>query len=238
MKTEFHSAAERGHADHGWLNTYHNFSFASYFNPVRERFGCLRVLNDDTVAGGTGFDIHPHNNMEIISIPTRGALEHSDSMGNMQVIESGEVQVMSAGTGLFHSEYNASSSDPVCFFQIWIFPRAKGATPRYEQRRIPNPLPLNEAVTLVTPDNRQEPEALWIGQDAYLSMVRIEKGKRMSYPVRIPGNGVFAFCIEGEAEIAGIRTGQRDAAGISETNAFEYEALSDSQLLFIEVPME
>jgi len=155
MKTELHPAIERGHADYQWLNTYHSFSFAEYFNPAREQFGCLRVLNDDTVAGGTGFDLHPHNNMEIVSIVLEGELEHRDSMGNTQVIKKGEVQVMSAGTGIFHAEYNHSDSADVKFFQIWIFPRTKGLTPRYDQKEFDEKLFENNLITLVTPDNNQ-----------------------------------------------------------------------------------
>ena len=191
MNTELHPANERGHASHGWLDTWRNFSFATYFNPAREKFGCLRVLNDDTVSGGTGFDLHPHNNMEIVTIVLEGALEHRDSLGNTQVIHPGEVQVMSAGTGLYHAEYNHSEKEPVRFFQLWIFPREKGLKPRYDQKLFDTQQLTNKQVMLVTPDNRQEQGALWIHQDAYISTITLEKGNEYNYLVRIPGNGVL-----------------------------------------------
>ena len=156
MKTELHPANERGHANHGWLDSYHSFSFATYFNPAREKFGCLRVLNDDTVAGGTGFDLHPHNNMEIVSIILVGALEHRDSIGNIQVITPGEVQVMTAGTGIYHAEYNHSETEAVKFFQLWIFPREKGLKPRYDQMLFSDGAKQDQLLTLVTPDTNQQ----------------------------------------------------------------------------------
>ena len=238
MKTELHPAIERGHADYQWLNTYHSFSFAEYFNPAREQFGCLRVLNDDTVAGGTGFDLHPHNNMEIVSIVLEGELEHRDSMGNTQVIKKGEVQVMSAGTGIFHAEYNHSDSADVKFFQIWIFPRTKGLTPRYDQKEFDEKLFENNLITLVTPDNNQSGDSLWIHHDAYISKARLTKSAELDYQLRIPGNGVFVFVIDGKVDIQNQILQRRDALAISETDQFVIKAELDSAILFIEIPMQ
>jgi len=237
MKTEIHLASERGHANHGWLNSYHSFSFATYFNPARERFGCLRVLNDDTVAGGTGFDLHPHNNMEIVSIILEGALEHRDSLGNVQVINQGEVQVMTAGTGVYHAEYNHSETEDVKFFQLWIFPREKGLKPRYDQKLFENQFSDNELETLVTPDNNQQDDALWIHQDAYISSIKLLKESTFEYKIRIPGNGIFVFVIEGELSVEGKSLNRRDAIAISDTESIQMKSLDESKLLFIEVPM-
>ncbi len=237
MKTELHPASERGHANHGWLNTYHSFSFATYFNPAREQFGCLRVLNDDTVAGGTGFDLHPHNNMEIVTIVVEGALEHRDSMGNIQVIGPGEVQVMSAGTGLNHAEYNHSKTEEVKFFQLWIFPRAKGLKPRYDQKLFPDQNIKNRLITLVTPDSNQLQDTLWIHQDAYVSMISLTKDSSFEYAIKIAGNGVFVFMIEGKSQVEGNQLNRRDAIAVSETGSIQFIAIDDSKLMFIEVPM-
>lgn len=237
MKTELHPASERGHANHGWLDSYHSFSFATYFNPAREKFGCLRVLNDDTVSGGTGFDLHPHNNMEIVSIILQGALEHRDSLGNVQVIKQGEVQVMTAGTGIYHAEYNHSETEPVKFFQLWIFPREKGLKPRYDQLIFENQVP-GELVTLVTPDNNQQENALWIQQDTYISTIRLSRERNYKYQVRIPGNGVFVFVIEGNIEVNENSLSTRDALGVSETESIQIQATDNSKVLLIEVPMK
>ncbi len=237
MKTELHPANERGHAHHGWLNSYHSFSFADYFNPAREKFGCLRVLNDDTVEGGTGFDLHPHNNMEIISIILEGALEHRDSMGNTQVINKGEVQVMSAGTGIYHAEYNHSETEPVKFFQLWIFPREKNLKPRYDQFLFENQ-EQNKLVTLVTPDTNKQENTLWIHQDAYISTIRLKNESEFEYKMRIPENGVFVFVVEGKIGLNGNSLASRDAIGISETASFKVRSADNSRILFIEVPMK
>ena len=238
MKTELHPANERGHANHGWLDTWHNFSFATYFNPAREKFGWLRVLNDDTVAGGTGFDLHPHNNMEIVTIVLDGALEHRDSLGNIQVINPGEVQVMSAGTGLYHAEYNHSANEAVKFFQLWIFPREKGLKPRYDQKLFDTQQLRNTAVMLVTPDNRQQAGALWIHQDAFISTIELEKGHEFNYRLNIQGNGVFVMNVEGEAAVETKVLQRRDAIAISDTDTLRVTAGETSKLLFIEVPMQ
>ena len=238
MKTELHPASDRGHAKYDWLDTYHSFSFATYFNPAREQFGCLRVLNDDTVAGGTGFDLHPHNNMEIITIMLEGALEHRDSMGNVQVINPGEVQVMSAGTGIFHAEYNHSETDDAGLFQIWIFPRKKGLKPRYDQKFFDESDTKNQLVTLVTPDNDQNESSLWIHQDAYISTINLEKKHDFEYKVRIPGNGVFIMVTEGKISINDHILNRRDAIAVSETDSIAIEAVENSKVLYIEVPMK
>jgi len=237
MKTELHPASERGHANHGWLDSYHSFSFATYFNPAREKFGCLRVLNDDTVSGGTGFDLHPHNNMEIVSIILEGALEHRDSIGNVQVIAPGEVQVMTAGTGIFHAEYNHSETESVKFFQLWIFPREKGLKPRYDQFLFSDQDLEDQLVTLVTPDNQQEENALWIHQDAYISNINLKKESEFDYRVRIAGNGVFVFVIEGKIVVDGNSLSARDAMGVTETESVQIKATDSSKILFIEIPM-
>jgi len=238
MKTELHPAKERGHANHGWLDTWHNFSFATYFNPAREKFGCLRVLNDDTVSGGTGFDLHPHNNMEIVTIVLQGALEHRDSLGNIQVINPGEVQVMSAGTGLYHAEYNHSANEAVKFFQLWIFPREKGLKPRYDQKLFDTQQLRNTPVMLVTPDNRQQAGALWIHQDAFISTIALEKGHEFNYRLNIQGNGVFVMNVEGEAAVGTNVLQRRDAIAISDTDTLRVTAGETSKLLFIEIPMQ
>lgn len=238
MKTELHPADERGHAKHDWLDTYHSFSFATYFNPAREKFGCLRVLNDDTVAGGAGFDLHPHNNMEIITLILEGALEHRDSMGNTQVIKKGEVQVMSAGTGIYHAEYNHSETEPAKLFQIWIFPREKGLKPRYDQVLIENVDKKDKLITLVTPDNNQQDNSLWIHQDAYISKINLQKEKDFEYKLKIPGNGVFTLLIEGKITSYGHILNQRDAIAVSESETIQIKSVEDSEVLFIEVPMK
>jgi quercetin 2,3-dioxygenase len=237
MKTELHPAKERGHASHGWLDSYHSFSFATYFNPAREKFGCLRVLNDDTIKGGTGFDLHPHNNMEIISIILEGALEHRDSMGNIQVLNDGEVQVMSAGTGIYHAEYNHSETELTKFFQIWIFPREKGLKPRYDQKLFETQNHDNQLITLVTPDVKPEDGALWIHQDAYISRLSLQKDKNFEYKTRIPGNGIFIFMIEGKTSVQNNILEQRDAIGVSDAEDFQIKAIEDSAVLIIEIPM-
>jgi len=238
MKTELHPANERGHAYHGWLDTYFSFSFSTYFNPVRQQFGCLRVLNDDTISGGTGFDLHPHNNMEIITIMREGELEHRDSMGNIQVIRPGEIQVMSAGTGIYHAEYNHSATETVKLFQIWIFPRAKGLTPRYDQKLFDAQTVENQLLTLVTPDIRQQEDALWIHQDAYISMTKLHEKTALEYKVKIPGNGVFLFVMEGKSTVKDFLLNKRDAIAISKPETIKVEAQENSEILFIEIPMQ
>jgi quercetin 2,3-dioxygenase len=236
MKTEFHPANERGHADHGWLDTYHSFSFAEYFNPLRERFGALRVLNDDIVRGGTGFGKHSHQDMEIISIPLAGSLEHRDSMGHSEVIGPLDVQVMSAGTGIYHSEFNYKKDEPVNFLQLWVHPREKNIQPRYDQRTFDQGDWNNAVHILVTPDKESKAGGLWICQDAWISRAALQPGTSLPYPLHLPGNRVFVFVIKGEIMIENQAAGKRDAIGVMDTALFMIQSMSDSDILIIEVP--
>lgn len=235
MKTILYKANTRGYANHGWLESYHTFSFANYYNPRRIHFGALRVINDDRVAAGKGFGTHPHDNMEIISIPTFGALEHQDSVGNHGIIQTGDVQVMSAGTGITHSEFNANSDKEVRFFQLWIFPNKQEATPRYQQKLFrfePNKLTL-----IVSPDETEG--SLWIHQNAWLSMGTFAPNQSFDYTLNSPDNGLLVMVIEGEVQIGDQSLQKRDAIGI--TQAHQLSILikdSSTQLLLIEVPMK
>lgn len=235
MKTVIHRADTRGHADHGWLNAHHSFSFASYHDPGRMHFGLLRVFNDDIVAPGMGFGMHPHDNMEIVTIPLSGALEHKDTTGGNGIIHQNEIQVMSAGTGLYHSEFNHSKTEEVKLFQLWVFPRAKGLKPRYDQKVFSPQERVNKFHTVVGPENAGTP--LWINQDAYFSLANIDEGKTLEYKIKHPGNGVYLMLIEGNIEVAGENLGKRDAVGIWETDAFTVKAINYSELLVVEVPM-
>lgn len=237
MKSVFYKADTRGHANHGWLLSKHTFSFANYFNRERMNFGLLRVVNDDRVAGGEGFGTHPHDNMEIVSIPLNGDLEHMDSMGNRFIIRSGEVQVMSAGTGITHSEYNANEFKPVEFFQIWVFPREKRLKPRYEQKEFDFNENRNQLTTVVSPDSVDG--SLWVYQDVWFNIGLFDKDKSTNYKVRKEGNGTFIMAIEGEFEINGEKLERRDAIGIWENDAVDIKALTDdAKLLIIDVPMD
>ncbi len=199
MNTVVHKSDSRGSADHGWLRSRHTFSFAGYHNPDRVHFGALRVLNDDTVSGGNGFGTHPHDNMEIISIPLFGDLEHKDSTGTGEVIKTGDVQIMSAGSGLRHSEFNHSKEEEVQFLQIWVFPKERDITPRYEQKTFDPEDRMNKFQTVVSPEGA---DALWINQDAYFSLANLDAGMELSYEVKKPGNGVYFFVLNGEINIA------------------------------------
>ena len=235
MKTTLHKADSRGKADHGWLNSHHTFSFASYHNPERVRFGLLRVLNDDIVQPGEGFGTHPHDNMEIISIPLKGALAHKDSTGNEHVINTGDVQIMSAGSGLYHSEYNASKKDEVNFLQIWIFPKERDIEPRYDQKTYNADERKNKFQIVVSPE--KDNGSLWINQDAYFSLVNLEKGKDVSYNINKKGNSVYLFLLEGSITAAGEDLARRDGLGIEDTDEVTISANENSELLLIEVPM-
>ncbi|MHA6248831.1 pirin family protein [Pontibacter sp. CAU 1760] len=235
-KKVIHKAATRGHANHGWLNSYHSFSFASYNNPERMGFGLLRVLNDDEVAAGMGFGAHPHDNMEIISIPLEGELAHKDSTGNSKVIRTNEVQIMSAGTGLTHSEFNNSKTVPVKFLQIWVFPKETNIKPRYEQKAFNPEDRVNQLQTVVSPDKNSD--AIWINQDAWFTLGSLQAGFSEAYKLHQPGNGVYAFVLQGEVEIDGEKLGKRDGMGISETDAFQIKASGDAEVVLIEVPMQ
>lgn len=237
MKTTLIKANSRGHANHGWLDTYHTFSFANYYDPNRVHFGALRVINDDTVDGGEGFGTHPHDNMEIVSIPLEGDLEHKDSMGNAGVIKSGDVQVMSAGTGVYHSEYNANKDRPVKFFQIWVFSNRKNVEPRYEQMHMDFLENRNKFEQIVSPS--KEDQGLWIYQDAWFSIGSFDKEHKETYNIKKQGNGVFAMVIEGEFEVAGQALSRRDGLGIWDTESIEVTAKSDdARILLIDVPMQ
>jgi len=235
MKTTLVKSASRGHADHGWLNSYHTFSFAEYHNPERVRFGMLRVVNDDLVSPGEGFGTHPHDNMEIVSIPLKGALAHKDSTGNEKVINTGDVQIMSAGSGLYHSEYNASKTEPVSFLQIWVFPKERDIEPRYEQKTFNPAQRQNKLQTVVSP--AKDDGALWINQDAWFSLADLEKDKTLTYSLNSKAGGVFIFLLEGNADIAGESLAKRDAIGVSSTDSIEITANENSEILVIEVPM-
>ena len=235
MKTTVHKAESRGHADHGWLNSYHTFSFANYHNPERVRFGLLRVLNDDVVQAGEGFGTHPHDNMEIISIPLKGALAHKDSTGNEHVINTGDVQIMSAGSGLNHSEYNASKKDPVNFLQIWVFPKERDIEPRYEQKAFNAADRENKFQTVVSP--AKDDGSLWINQDAYFSLANLTKDNTVNYSIKHKGNGIYIFVLNGSVNIAGETMNKRDAIGIEDSDSIEIKAGENSELLVIEVPM-
>jgi len=236
MKKVLHKADTRGHADHGWLDSYHTFSFAHYHDPQRMHFGALRVLNDDTVAGGMGFGAHPHDNMEIISIPTSGDLEHQDNMGNVQVIRSGDIQVMSAGTGVQHSEKNKNQSTPVKFFQIWVFPDKKNVEPRYDQKYFSDADKLNKLQTVVSPIGTND-EGVQIHQSAWFSLGKLEKGFSTTYSLNKKENGVYVFVIEGDVSVNGEKLNRRDGMGITESEELEIKADSDAEILLMEVPV-
>lgn len=236
MKQVIHKAATRGHANHGWLNSYHTFSFAGYYDPARIHFGALRVLNDDTVAAGMGFGTHPHDNMEIISIPLSGDLKHKDSMGNETIIRNGDIQVMSAGTGISHSEMNANKNQEVKFLQIWVFPNKQNVTPRYDQITLDETKLKNHLQQVLSPDANDD--GVWIHQNAWFSMGQLDKGFNTTYTLKNKTNGVYAFVIEGDVTINGQVLNKRDGLGISETDTISISADSDTRLLLMEVPMQ
>ncbi|WP_435415971.1 pirin family protein [Polaribacter aestuariivivens] len=234
MKKIIHKSETRGEANHGWLKSYHTFSFASYQNPERMNFGMLRVLNDDIVQPKMGFGTHPHKNMEIISIPISGALSHKDSMDNKRSIEVGEVQVMSAGTGLTHSEFNDSKTDAVNFLQLWIIPEEENVTPNYEQKLFSEAGRKNKFQVLVSPKDKQVVGSLPIHQQGYISMIDLDEDFETEYELK---NGAYFFLIEGEVTIAEETIKKRDAIGISEVEKVAIKANKKSKLLVIDVPM-
>jgi redox-sensitive bicupin YhaK (pirin superfamily) len=237
MKTVLHKAASRGHANHGWLNSSHTFSFANYHNPERMHFGVLRVLNDDKVAPGMGFGKHPHDNMEIISIPLYGDLEHEDSMGNKAVIKQGDVQVMSAGTGIFHSEYNKNKDRDVKFLQIWVFPNKKQVEPRYDQITLNESTMTNNMAQILSPN--EDDEGVWIHQNAWFHMGNLADGTDVTYNLKDSSkNGVYAFVIEGDVIINGQSLNTRDGFGVWDTDQLAIQAKASSKLLLMEVPMQ
>lgn len=236
MKTILHKAATRGFADHGWLKSHHTFSFANYYNPERMNFGVLRVLNDDVVESGMGFGTHPHRDMEIISIPLEGDLEHKDSMGTTAVIRKGEIQVMSAGTGVMHSEYNKNSDEKVKFLQIWVIPNKMNVTPRYDQISIKENAKPNDFQQILSPN--EDDEGVWIHQDAWFNLANFDQGVSKEYRIQKKGNGVYVFVLKGGAKIGDQILETRDGFGIWETNSFKLEATEDAEILLMEVPME
>ena len=234
MKTIIHKANTRGHGDYGWLNTHYTFSFANYYNPERVNFGALRVINDDIVSGGEGFGKHPHDNMEIITIPIEGELEHKDSMGHVEVIKANEVQVMTAGTGIFHSEYNHLPDKPVKLFQIWVLPEKRNLTPRYDQKFFSPDDRLNKWQRIVSPN---EEGALMVHQDAYFSRIKLEKGKTAEYTIHSNNNGMYLFVIEGKVKAVDNDLELRDGLGIWDIQSITIHANEESELLLMEIPM-
>jgi len=230
-----HRASTRGHANHGWLDSHHTFSFSQYYNPERMSFGALRVLNDDLIDGGTGFGTHPHSNMEIISIPLSGDLEHKDSMGTVQIIKQDEIQVMSAGRGITHSEYNHNKEKKTNFLQIWVIPKKQNVTPRYDQIKISPELRKNKLAQILSPS--ADDEGVWIHQDAWFSRGSFEKDRTTEYHLKKNGNGIYVFIIDGDVEINGNMLGKRDGIGFSKTQTLSISSHTTSDILLMEVPL-
>jgi redox-sensitive bicupin YhaK (pirin superfamily) len=236
MNTILHKADTRGHANHGWLDSYHSFSFADYHNPERMNFGALRVLNDDRVAGGQGFGMHPHENMEIISIPLEGDLEHRDSMGNLAVIKEGDIQVLSAGKGIYHSEYNRNNDREVKFLQIWVFPNKKQVEPRYDKISLKDIEKENQFYQILSPD--PDDQGVWIQQNAWFSRGSFMEQTRADYNLRSGDHGVYLFILEGKADIQGQALERRDGFGIWNQEKISVIAEKNSKILLMEVPMK
>lgn len=235
MKQIIHKAKDRGIQDHGWLKAAHSFSFANYHDPAKVHFGLLRVLNDDIVAPSMGFGTHAHDNMEIVTIPLKGILAHKDSLGSEGTITANEVQVMSAGSGIRHSEFNGSASDEVNLLQIWVFPKERNIEPRYDQKKFDPVNGKNKLQLLVSPT--KENGSMWINQDAYFSRGTFDAGQTVSYQIKHPGNGAYVFLIEGSVDSNGGKLNKRDAAGIYDADDFTLTANEISKILIIEVPM-
>ena len=235
MKTIFHPAETRGHANHGWLNANHSFSFANYYNPKRMNFGALRVLNDDTIAPGMGFGTHPHDNMEIITIPLEGDLEHKDSMGNVGAINQGEIQVMSAGTGVYHSEYNKNPDKPINLLQLWVMPKTQNVEPRYDQKSV-RELKKNNTFYQVLSPNKND-DGMWIHQDAWFHLGDFDQTTETEYHIKKEGNGVYIFVIAGTFRIGDQELNKRDALGVWEVDKISFVAQPESKVLLVEVPM-
>ncbi len=233
--TIFHKAETRGSANHGWLITHHTFSFADYFDRERMHFGALRVLNDDYIAPGMGFGMHPHDNMEIITIPLEGKVEHIDNIGNSGIIKFGEIQVMSAGTGIMHSEYNPSKENPLKLLQIWVFPNKKSVTPRYDQITLNLEDRTNKLQQILSPN--PDDAGVWIHQDSWFHLTEMDKDKTLEYEFKRKENGVYVFIIKGSATIDEINLSERDGLGIWNTDKIGIFADSDTEILIMEVPM-
>lgn len=235
MKTIVHKSDSRGTASFGWLYSRHSFSFGNYYHPDKIQFGALRVLNDDIVEAGMGFGTHPHENMEIVSIPLQGDLEHKDSTGNKEVIKTGDVQIMSAGSGIMHSEYNHSKTDKVNFLQIWVLPKELNIAPRYEQKSYHTKDRINRLQTVVAPDCEN---AVWINQDSWFHLTKLEPGKSIEYTLKSQSNGVYVFVIDGVIRVGEQTLVKRDAIGIYDTDNFNIESSKESEVLLIEVPLK
>ena len=235
MKTIYHAADSRGDANHGWLKSKHTFSFANYHNPERMGFGALRVINDDFVIGGQGFGKHSHRDMEIISIPLSGKLGHGDNIGNNGIIETGEIQVMSAGTGITHSEMNGDDNEAVKFLQIWVIPNKMNVEPRYQQVRMDDILKPNEFNQVLSPNS--DDAGVWIHQDAWFSMGDFDNGVTQSYELKNPNNGVYIFVISGKVVVNGNTLDTRDGLGVWDTKNFTMDVIDDAKVLLMEVPM-
>ena len=236
MKYIIHKAENRGHANHGWLDAYHSFSFANYYDPDKVQFGALRVLNDDTILGGQGFGMHPHDNMEIITIPLSGALEHKDSMNYEGIIQRGEIQVMSAGTGIYHSEFNHNKDKEVKLLQIWVIPKIRDVEPRYQQFHIDDVSSQNEFYLIVSPDPHNR--GAWIHQDAWFSLCDLDKDSLVNYKLYNKKSGLYIFIIEGSVNIDEKVLNKRDGFGIWQTNGIRVSANENSRVLLMELPME
>ncbi len=235
MKTTIYKSDKRGHADHGWLKTNHSFSFANYYDPEKIQFGVLRVLNDDWIAPGEGFGTHPHDNMEIITIPLSGELEHSDSMGNSGIIRKGEIQVMSAGMGIQHSEFNASTKNELTLLQIWLYPNKQNVEPRYDQISLKDIEKKNELFQILSPN--KDDQGVWIHQEAWFHLGNLDSGWKGDYMLKGNKHGVYVFVIDGKVEIENNQLLTRDAIGITETNKITISALEKANILIMEIPM-
>lgn len=235
MNTVLHKAHTRGHANHGWLDSHHTFSFAHYYDPTRVNFGALRVLNDDWVDGGMGFGTHPHDNMEIISIPLAGDLEHRDSMGTVAVIRQNDVQIMSAGTGIQHSEYNKNKDRKVNFLQIWVFPKNRNIQPRYDQISFKPEDRENKWQQIVSPV--KDDAGVWINQDAWFHLGNLKAGFQSDYTIKQKGNGLYVFVIAGDVTVNGQALNKRDGFGVWDIDRVSIGADTDAEVLLMEVPM-
>lgn len=235
-KSVVHTADSRGHANHGWLNAYHSFSFASWYNPDRIQFGMLRVLNDDTIAAGMGFGTHPHDNMEIITIPLEGDLAHKDSMGNAATIKTGDVQVMSAGTGIQHSEFNPNADQQTKLFQIWLFPKYRNVEPRYQQITLDVTEQKNDFAQILSPN--PDDAGVWIHQDAWFYLSDFDADFSKTYTLKKEGNGVYIFVISGTITVDNQELHTRDGLGVWEFSTLEFKATTDAKFLIMDIPME
>ena len=236
MNKVFFSADTRGHADHGWLSANYSFSFGNYFNRNRMNFGALRVLNDDTISPGKGFGYHPHENMEIITIPLKGDLEHKDSMGNLGIINEGEIQVMSAGSGIFHSEFNKNNDKSINLLQLWVLPKKQNVEPRYDQCSIEGLRKPNSFYMVLSP--YPEDNVMWIHQDAWFHLGDFDKVTSIDYELKREGNGVYVFVIEGNFNVSNQKLNKRDALGVWNTDIISFKAQPNSRVLLVEVPMK